>query len=93
MLQKWEYKRFGKTLTFPSRTNDKNWKEYLAAMRGYYKNLKSTTYEPYSNGEKATYKIIKKMGNNVKTASKLYTEEFNATWYVGWEWKLAKSMA
>ena len=88
MLEKWGYNRYGITYSLPSKTNDKNWKNYLSAMRVYYKDYKGYEYEPYSNGEKATYNIINKMGKNVKSPSQLYTEEFNATWYWGWEFKL-----
>lgn len=88
MLKKWGYNRYGITYSLPSKTNDKNWKNYLSAMRVYYKDYKGYEYEPYLNGEKATYNIISKMKKNVKSPSQLYTEKFNATWYRGWEIKL-----
>ncbi len=88
MLQTWGYNRYGITYTLPSKTNDKNWKDYLSAMRVYFKEYTGYEYEPYPNGEKATYNIINKMGKNVKSPSELYTEKFSATWYWGWEIKL-----
>ena len=80
MLQKWGYGRYGITYTLPSRTNDKNWKTYLNAMRPYFKEYTGYTYEPYLFGEAATYTVINTMGNNVKTAHELYTNAYAAIW-------------
>lgn len=89
MLEGWYYRRYGRTYTLPSQTNDKNWKSYLASMRVFFKEYTGYTYEPYSKGEKATYKIVQKMTKEISTSNGLYTDKFNATWDIDWGWQFA----
>ena len=81
MLAKWGYRRYGITYSLPSKTNDKNYKHYLSAMRVYYNDFTGSKYEPYADGEKSTYKIIKEMEKNVGISShQLYVEKYRAIW-------------
>ena len=78
LRQAWGYHKYGKVYVLPSKTNtsSKTYKNYLESMNYYYKQYKGDEYEPYPQGEKATYKIIERFNNNVKNISDLYNKSF-----------------
>ncbi len=76
----WGYYRYGTTYVLPSRTNDKNWKSYLSGMNSvYWKYSYGNEYEPYSEGEKSTAKILKEITSNVKSVNAFYNDYFYAS--------------
>ncbi len=78
MLRNWGYRRYGKTYTLPSKTNDKNYQYYLNKMRPVFKETTGELYDPYKKGEVKTYKMVKNFGEEVRTLEDFYSKTF---WY------------
>ena len=76
----WGFYRYGTTYVLPSRTNDENWRAYLGGMNSlYWLYSYGNEYEPYSDGEKETAKILKEITSNVKGINEFYSDYFNAS--------------
>ena len=84
MLEKWGYSRYGKSYVLPSSTNCNNYSTYKKKVNEFHKKYyhsQGSDYDPYPQGEKATYTIIKKMGQSFPTAASLYEEgKYNYTY-------------
>ena len=74
LLSSWGFSRYGITYTLPSQRNDKQHKEYLTAMRRYFREYRDShiEFEPYNMGEVATYNIVDYLGENVSDLDDFY---------------------
>ncbi len=74
LLSSWGFSRYGITYTLPSQRNDKQHKEYLTAMRRYFREYRDShiEFEPYNMGEVATYNIVDYLGENVSDLDEFY---------------------
>lgn len=78
MLNKWGFGRYGITYVLPSKTNTSAelYTRELNKTKSFFKKYTGEVYDPYKEGEKCTYKIIKEMGDNVETVNELYTDSY-----------------
>ena len=80
LLSSWGFSRYGITYTLPSQRNDKQHKEYLTAMRRYFREYRDShiEFEPYNMGEVATYNIVDYLGENVSDLDDFYGKRLKA---------------
>ena len=80
LLSSWGFSRYGITYTLPSQRNDKQHKEYLTAMRRYFREYRDShiEFEPYNMGEVATYNIVDYLGENVSDLDEFYDKWLKA---------------
>ncbi len=78
LLRSWGFSRYGMTYTLPSQTNyDKAaYKSKLSAMQRYMYRFSGKEYEPYTDGEEATYNLVRMFGENIKNLNDFYNKNF-----------------
>lgn len=77
MPNAWEFGRYGITLVLPSKTNTSGYKTHLNKMRQYFGTIAAgDTYQPFANGEKATYDIVKKFTGTVSDVNDFYSTKW-----------------
>lgn len=77
MLRDWGFHRYGTTYVLPSKTNDKDYSAYyLQRMNHYFLEFTGKEYEPYTDGESATFDIIQKLKQNVHDLDDFYNKDF-----------------
>ena len=72
----WGYGRYGDTYTLPSKTNDNQYKAYLAKMKPYFEQYTGKVYDPYKKGELKTYEFIESFREKVIDLVDFYSKDF-----------------
>ena len=78
MPSKWHYGRYGITYTLPSKTNEssKSYKQYYNNMNSRFKDYYGNkSYQPYKEGEKPVYEVVKKLTTTVGTVNEMYSKK------------------
>ena len=81
MPSKWHYGRYGITYTLPSKTNEssKSYKQYYNNMNSRFKDYYGNkSYQPYKEGEKPVYEVVKKLTTTVGTVDEMYSKEMSS---------------
>lgn len=74
MPSTWGYGRYGVTLVLPSKTNSYYYNSHYNKMNSYFKILTDgKDYQPFSNGENETYKVVKTFQNSVTSVEDFYS--------------------